>query len=220
MSFRLPSADGIIFDFNGTLFLDEDENRESWNEISKAIRGKELEDDEFAAFNGRTDYDAVRFLSPGCTREYAEEWSERKEALYKKLCIDRGLELRNGSLDIFRWAKEKGLGIAIASSAPKMNMDWYIPRFHLLDYFPQDAIIAGRTDIPSKPDGTIFRLALNALGIQGEHAIAFEDSKAGVMSALDAAIAHVYRFRNPGAMPLDMPNVMEIGSFSELGEYD
>ena len=47
MSYRLPSADGIVFDFNGTLFLDERENRESWNMIAVELRGEALSDEEF-----------------------------------------------------------------------------------------------------------------------------------------------------------------------------
>ena len=213
-------ADGIIFDFNGTLFWDEDENREAWDKAAVMIRGKALSDSEFSSLNGRTDEETILYFLPDADIRTIDYWSNEKEKIYKEICLKGNPDLSPGSRELLRMLRDKGVPMAIASSAPKVNMDWYIPRFHLLDYFPQDAIIAGRTDIPSKPDGTIFRLALNALGIQGEHAIAFEDSKAGVMSALDAGIAHVYRFRNPGAMPLDMPNVMEIGSFSELGEYD
>ena len=216
MSFLFPSADGIVFDFNGTLFLDERENRESWNEIAKEIRGRELSDEEFLSLNGRTDRDMVSFLIPECTVAAADMWSERKENLYRKLCIERGLGLRPESEEIFSWAIGRGMRIAIASSAPKMNMDWYIPRFRLLDYFTPETIIAGRNDIPSKPDGAIFRLALESIGIEGERAIAFEDSRSGVLSALDAGIKHVYRIKNPGAEPRDIPGITEIRSFSDL----
>ena len=33
---------GIIFDFNGTLFFDNDKHVKAWNEISKILRGKEI----------------------------------------------------------------------------------------------------------------------------------------------------------------------------------
>ena len=216
MSYLFPSADGIVFDFNGTLFLDERENRESWDIISCEIRGKALLDDEFSSLNGRTDRDMVRYLLPGCSDAEADRWSERKEGIYKKLCLDRSLPLRDGAKELFRWAIGNDMKIAIASSAPRMNMDWYIPQFNLLDYFSPAAIIAGRYDIPSKPDGAIFRLALDAIGISGDSAIAFEDSKAGVLSAKNAGIRTIYRMRNPGAAPLDIPGITEIESFTEL----
>lgn len=218
MSFRLPSADGIVFDFNGTLFLDEKENRESWDAISTIIRKRALTDEEFALFNGRTDKDMIRFLIPTVSDAESDVWSERKEDIYKKLCIKNNTALADGAEALFRYAIGKGIKIAIASSAPKINMDWYIPRFHLLDYFSPSSIIAGRDDIPSKPDGTIFRLALEAIGVSGERAIAFEDSEAGVKSALDAGIKYVYRIKAPGKESIREPRLTEITSFLDLYE--
>ena len=52
-------ADGIIFDFNGTLFWDEDENREAWDKAAVMIRGKALSDSEFSSLNGRTDEETI-----------------------------------------------------------------------------------------------------------------------------------------------------------------
>ena len=216
MSYRLPSADGIVFDFNGTLFLDERENRESWNMIAVELRGEALSDEEFLRENGRTDADMVRAILPGVSDEEAERWSRRKEEIYKDLCISRSLDLAPGARDLFEAVLSRGMRIAIASSAPKMNMDWYIPRFHLLDYFKPSAIIAGRTDIPSKPDGAIFRLALESIGVEGGRAIAFEDSRAGVLSAKDAGIRTIYRMRSPGRVSLEDPDITEIGSFREI----
>ena len=216
MSYLLPSADGIVFDFNGTLFFDEKENRESWDMIALQIRGRALSDEEFRRENGRTDADMVRAILPGVSDEEAEVWSRRKEEAYKDLCISRSLDLAPGARELFERALERGMRIAIASSAPKMNMDWYIPRFHLLDYFSPSAIIAGRTDIPSKPDGAIFRLALESIGVSGERAIAFEDSRAGVLSARDAGIRTIYRMRSPGSESLGDPDITEIASFREI----
>ena len=147
-------------------------------------------------------------------------WTERKELKYKELCLSRGLGLRDGARELFSYAKERGMGIAIASSAPKMNMDWYIPRFRLLDFFDKSCIIAGRTDIPSKPDGAIFRLALEALGADPDRTIVFEDSLSGVRSAMDAGITMIYRMRNPGSEAMAIPGITEIASFNDLREQE
>ncbi len=216
MSYRLPNADGIVFDFNGTLFLDERENRESWNMIAIELRGYALSEEEFLRENGRRDDDMVRAILPGVSDDEAERWGCRKEEIYKDLCISRSLDLAPGARQLFEKALSRGMRIAIASSAPKMNMDWYITRFRLLDYFQPSAIIAGRTDIPSKPDGAIFRLALESIGVEGGRAIAFEDSRAGVLSAKDAGISTIYRMRCPGSASLEDPDIIEIGSIEEI----
>ena len=42
---------GIIFDFNGTLFFDNDKHVKAWNEISKILRGKEITDRKSTRLN-------------------------------------------------------------------------------------------------------------------------------------------------------------------------
>ena len=216
MSYRLPDADGIVFDFNGTLFPDERENRESWNVIAVMLRGRELSDEEFRLQNGRTDEEMIQFLLPSANEKECREWGERKEDLYKDLCISHSLDLAEGARELFSHALSRGMKIAIASFAPKMNMDWYITRFGLLEYFDPKTIIAGRTDIPSKPDGTIFRLALESIGVKAERALAFEDSPAGVQSALNAGIPKVFRLRGPGYAPINLEGVTEITSLGGI----
>ena len=157
--YRLPNADGYVFDFNGTLFWDEKQNREAWDETVFLIRGSRLSDDEFAMLNGRNDTDTVRYLLPDADAAMRQQWADRKEMLYKEICLSQELSLSPGSIGLLEALRSRGARMAIASSAPKCNMDWYIPYFNLLSYFPSERIIAGRDDIPSKPDGTIFRIA-------------------------------------------------------------
>ena len=214
--YRLPNADGYVFDFNGTLFWDEKQNREAWDETVFLIRGSRLSDDEFAMLNGRNDTDTVRYLLPDADAAVRQQWADRKEMLYKEICLSQELSLSPGSIGLLEALRSRGARMAIASSAPKCNMDWYIPEFRLCDYFSRECIIAGREDIPSKPDGAIFRLALDAIGVSGCHAAAFEDSRAGVLSAMDAGIRTVMRMRDPEAEPLDIPGIIEIRSFSEI----
>ena len=48
---------GIIFDFNGTLFFDNDKHIKAWNEISKILRGREITLEELhAKLNGTQIY--------------------------------------------------------------------------------------------------------------------------------------------------------------------
>ena len=121
-----------------------------------------------------------------------------------------------GFSDYLRRLKEMGVPMAIASSAPKVNMDWYIPYFNLTEFFPLERIIAGRRDIPSKPDGTIVRLAAESLGLSSSRTLIFEDSESGVKAALDAGCMKVIRIRGPKGKDLSIGGIEEIASFSEL----
>ena len=209
-------ADGIIFDFNGTLFWDEDENREAWDKAAVMIRGRALSDSEFSSLNGRTDEETILYFLPDADIRTIDYWSTEKEKIYKEICLRGNPDLSPGSREFLRRLKEMGVPMAIASSAPKVNMDWYIPYFNLTEFFPLERIIAGRRDIPSKPDGTIFRLAAESIGLPSSRTLIFEDSESGVKAALDAGCMKVIRIRGPKGMDLSIGGIEEIASFSEL----
>ncbi len=212
----MPNADAYIFDFNGTLFWDSEENRKAWSDTFLKYRGKAISDDEFLMLNGRTDEETVLYLAPEKTEEERNEIAEFKERLYKKICLEKKMTLSPGSERILSYLKEKGIPIAIASSAPRINMDWYIPEYGLRRFFPEPLIIAGRTDIPSKPDSAIFRLAIEELGVRAEQTIIFEDSASGVKAALGSGAKLVIRIKEPGLESIRDPRVIEISSFEEI----
>lgn len=217
MSFRLKTAKGYIFDFNGTLILDENENREAWKETVRRMRGTPQSDEEFQLLNGRTDRETVLYFIPDADESTIEHWINEKETLYKKLCMDNGLSLAEGAEDFLSYLSATSVPMAIASSAPKINMDWYIPYFGLERFFRKENIIAGRDDIPSKPDGTIFRLAASSIGLRAEDTVIFEDSVSGVKAAIDSGAKTIYRLGAEGKEKFtSFPSVILIDSFSEL----
>ena len=55
---------GVIFDFNGTLFFDNDKHVLAWNEISKILRNKEITDQELhEKFNGTPNEQIIRYMT-------------------------------------------------------------------------------------------------------------------------------------------------------------
>ena len=216
MSFRLPSADGYVFDFNGTLFWDTEENREAWDAAALEARGRKLSDDEFLSLNGRTDEETAIYLLPDAAEDERQKLILCKERLYKEICISHSPVLSPGSEDLLSALKARGRRMAIASSAPWMNMEWYIPCFRLERFFPPGMVIAGRTDIPSKPDPAIFRLAMSTLGTEPERTVIFEDSASGVKAALASGAALVIRVREAGAESIRDPRVVEVPDLSAI----
>ena len=139
-----------------------------------------------------------------------------KERIYKELCLSHGLTLSPGSEKILGFLKENGKRMAIASSAPKMNMEWYIPEYGLERFFERRNIIAGRSDIPSKPDPAIFRLAMEMIKTEPERTVIFEDSASGVKAALASGAFLVVRINDGSAEGADDERVRSVRSFSEL----
>ena len=79
---------GIIFDFNGTLFFDNDKHVKAWNEISKILRGKEITLKELhTKLNGTPNIQNILYFTDGkATKEELEKYSQKKEEYYRQFC--------------------------------------------------------------------------------------------------------------------------------------
>jgi haloacid dehalogenase superfamily, subfamily IA, variant 3 with third motif having DD or ED len=195
----LKPADGIIFDFNGTLLWDNEENRKAWSDTALFYRGRPLSDAEFTFINGKSDRAAASLILGEADEKALLDCENYKEALYKELCLKSGITLTDGAVPFIKSLREKDYRLSIASSAPKCNMDWYIPAFRLHDFFAPDAIIAGRTDIKGKPAPDIFLLAAEAMGLDISRCVVFEDSLHGIAGARAAGASMIVAVACPGA---------------------
>ena len=64
---------GVIFDFNGTLFLDNDKHTMAWNKISQSIRGRGITQEELhTKMNGVNNKYIIRYLNGGKPDEKLE----------------------------------------------------------------------------------------------------------------------------------------------------
>ncbi len=188
------SVEAIIFDFNGTLIDDERENHDAWLETARHFRGTPLSEEEFRFINGKPDSEGAKAIMPSATADVLDEISEWKELLYKRLCMERGIVLLKGA-EVF--LSSITCPIAIASSAPKMNMEWYYPYFHLDRWFSWENIICGRNDLKGKPEPDYFLEAAKALKADIRKTIVFEDSSHGIEAARRAGAFKVVAVNSP-----------------------
>ena len=74
---------GIIFDFNGTLFFDNDKHVKAWNEISKILRGKEITLEELhTKLNGTPNIQNILYYRwEGNKRRIRKIFSEKRRIL-------------------------------------------------------------------------------------------------------------------------------------------
>ena len=104
---------GIIFDFNGTLFFDNDKHVKAWNEISKILRGKEITLKELhTKLNGTPNIQNILYFTDGkATKEDQKKYSQKKEEYYRKFCKEDkdSFHLVDGVCEFFDYLKEKGI---------------------------------------------------------------------------------------------------------------
>ena len=193
-----PTAKAVVFDFNGTLFFDYQENKDAWDEISLKYRGRHFEEAEYNSLMGRTDPICVRMMLGDLPYERLVEIANEKEDIYLKMCLDRHLKLEASAVCFIKRLQELGIKTLIASSAPKINMTWYYENLGLKGLFDPAFIIAGREDLPSKPNPDIFQYTLKVANTEPSEAICFEDAPNGLRAAIATNFKKVYGIKSPG----------------------
>ena len=100
------------------------------------------------------------------------------------------------SADVVRLLRERGLRLAIASSAVGDEIDEILRRLGVRDAF--ELIVDGAQVSRAKPDPEAYVVAAKKLGVAPERCIVFEDSQVGVAAAKRAG-AYCVAVRNPHA---------------------
>ena len=183
---------GAVFDFNGTMLWDTQIHNQAWDiflqkyhislnddEKNHLIHGKTNEDIFKTIFNDNLDIDLIHRLSG------------EKEEIYRYLCIEQGIDLAEGLAEFLKECFRKNIKMAIATSANKSNVDFYLQRYDLLRWFELANIIFNDGNMKSKPDPEIFNLAIQKLGVNRKNTVIFEDSRSGIRAAIDSGVSTV-----------------------------
>lgn len=126
---------------------------------------------------GRTNKDWIPnvfgAISPELLRQYADE----KEALFREL-YKKDIVPVSGLVRFLGEMKKHGVPCAIATSAPRANVDFTLSMTGLEKYFPVilDESFVNR----GKPDPEIYLKTADALGFAPRKCVVFEDSLSGV----------------------------------------
>ena len=184
---------GVIFDFNGTLFFDNDKHILAWGEISKMLRGREITEEELLEhFNGVPNQKIVTYLlGRDGTLEEIEKYFELKEEFYRKFCLEdrERFHLVEGAIEFFDELKKKGIPFTIASASIKANIDFFVKEFGLAQWRnPQDIVY---DDGSYENKVTMFLDAADKLKVDIKDCMIVEDSISGIHSGYLAGCRNI-----------------------------
>lgn len=184
---------GVIFDFNGTLFFDNDKHIMAWSEISKILRGRGITEFELLEhFNGVPNQKIVSYLlEREGTAEELEKYSELKEEYYRKFCMEdqKTFHLVDGAVEFFDELKATGIPFTIASASIKANIDFFVREFGLEKWINPNNIIYDDGSYKSKV--TMFLDAAEKLGVNIKECMIIEDSVSGIQSGYLAGCRNI-----------------------------
>lgn len=132
---------------------------------------------------GRTNRDWIRNLFGNISDADVDRYTREKEELYRSLYANdiRSLPGLTTFLDTL---KAEGYDRAIATSAPRENVDFTMDYTGVRPYF--DTILDDTFVTRGKPDPEIYLKTADAVGYRPSECIVFEDSLAGIQAARSA----------------------------------
>lgn len=186
---------GVIFDFNGTLFNDSDKHEKAWQFFSCEVFQRNISQEEFKRFiHGRISEFIVQYLSEASlSQNQIKQYVEEKESIYRESCEADKFHTRLAweVKLLLNELKERQIPMTIATASPKINMDYYIKKFHLEKWFDVEKIIYNDGTIPGKPNPDLYVLAAEAIHKEPKNCIVFEDAISGIQAAYNAGIRKI-----------------------------
>jgi beta-phosphoglucomutase len=173
---HLPYA--ALWDMDGTLIDSAEYHWLTWRE-TLAAEGHALTHEEFASWFGqRNDAILSRCLGTGVSPDRVARIGEQKEAAYRQMVRERGIEPLPG---VRRWLERlhaRGWRQAVASSAPPANIEVILDVLGLRDRF--QAYVSAEEVAHGKPAPDVFLKAAERLDVPPSRCVVVEDAPAGV----------------------------------------
>ncbi|MFT3870260.1 MAG: HAD-IA family hydrolase [Nibricoccus sp.] len=175
----------FIFDFDGLILDTESPIIEAWAQLHTRA-GLLCDHRQALDLIGEVDHDFDPWhVFP--THFDRQQLEDEHRTLTR--AITRQQPLLPGVRERLDEATQLGLKLAVASNSSHRHVDGHLQRLGLFEYF---ATTRCRDDVArGKPEPDVYRAVIDALGIPPGEAVAFEDSKAGVIAAKRAGLRAV-----------------------------
>ncbi len=172
---------GAIFDWDGVIIDSSRHHEESWERLASEL-GRILPEGHFKAGFGRKN----EFIVPEILR-WTNDAGEihtislRKEALYREVVAELGIEPLPGVRAWLERLREAGVPCAIGSSTHRANIDLSLGLIGLREFFAH--IVSAEDVTRGKPDPQVFLTAAARIERDPARCVVFEDAFVGLEAA-------------------------------------
>jgi HAD superfamily hydrolase (TIGR01509 family) len=183
---RAGARFSAVFDMDGVIVDNRVFHFRAWEEFARQ-HNLPFEPEYFKNnLFGRVNRDILRGLyKEELADPQARLYAAEKEALYRKL-YQGYVKPARGLVRFLKELKAAGITMAVATAAPRINLDFVLDDAGLRPYF--DALVDIGAVRQGKPAPDLYLKAAEELRRKPEDCVAFEDSFPGVASALAAGM--------------------------------
>ena len=185
----MNTAGAVLWDMDGTLVDSEELHWISWRD-TMAKEGLRVTREQFlSTFGQRNDSILSDWLGAEGSPERVSRISSAKEELYRKLVRTNGIRPLPGVRTWLRRLYERGWLQAVASAAPRANIEVVLEALSATHYF--QGIVSAEDVHLGKPDPEVYLTAALRVGASPERCIVVEDAPAGLEGADRAGMCSI-----------------------------
>jgi beta-phosphoglucomutase family hydrolase len=176
-----PPPWAAIFDWDGVIIDSSRQHELSWKRLAREI-GKLLPEGHFnAGFGRKNEFIIPNLLNWEHDPAEVRRLSLRKEALYREIIREQGLEPLPGVRTWLERLDGAGIPRAIGSSTHRENIEVSLDVLGLRRFFHQ--IVTAEDVNHGKPDPEVFLTAAAKIAMAPDRCVVFEDAHVGIEAA-------------------------------------
>lgn len=192
----------VLWDLDGTLVDSEEFHWRAWKETLEDAGITITHQDFLSSFGQRNDAILAKWLGENAAAGTIERIGNDKEERYRELVCLEGLLPLPGAAEWVERLHHEGWQQAIASSAPRSNVETVLDALHMRSWF--QAAVAAEDVREGKPAPDVFLAAAARLSTEPHGCVVVEDARAGIAAAQRAGMRSIGVGRNASELGADL----------------
>jgi len=208
----------VLWDLDGTLVDSEQYHWRAWKETLDHAGVVITRQDFLSSFGQRNDAILAKWLGENAGAGKIEQIGNDKEERYRELVRQEGLLPLPGAAEWVERLHREGWRQAIASSAPRSNVETVLDALRMRPWF--QAAVSAEDVREGKPAPDVFLAAAARLGAEPHGCVVVEDARAGVEAARRAGMRSIGVGKNAQTLGADLAaetlSSLPLDTFSEI----
>jgi beta-phosphoglucomutase len=181
----------VLFDFDGVILETSDQLFQGYKMVFNRL-GIKYSEKKFNILYGLKTKEHFRkilvdsnvFLSD----DELDKLVEERDFHYRQIC-SRDLTPLPGAIKLLKALKQNKIKIGLATSTSKKNIDFFLIKLEIKDFFNQ--VLAGTEVSKGKPDPEIYLNTCLKLNVAPENSVGIEDTEIGITSLHNAKMKSI-----------------------------